>query len=111
MKLELTASVKIYQKEELTMIMITSLLKFLWSLVVWGIPVSVTILLGYYGYEREKETGDSSYGGKAIMIAIVYITAAFCIGFVAGGEIINNICTFINRACCCMFHRLALSYR
>ena len=56
--------------------------------MVWGIPVSVTILLGYYGYEREKETGDSSYGGKAIMIAIVYITAAFCIGFVAGGEII-----------------------
>ena len=88
MKLELTASVKIYQKEELTMIMITSLLKFLWSLVVWGIPVLAAIFLAWCGHTDAVKFNEPKYGTRGMIFAIVYLTASFCIAFAVKSELL-----------------------
>ncbi len=88
MKLELTASVKIYQKEELTVVMISSLGGLIWFVILWAIPVAGVISIKFRGSSIANTTGNEIHNKKATILSVIYFISVLCVNFSVNSTLI-----------------------
>ncbi|MBQ7170616.1 MAG: hypothetical protein IJR63_12025 [Synergistaceae bacterium] len=58
------------------------MLSLLWSLVVWAAHFLFAFIIGWFGHDIAKQTGEAKHFTVATATSIVYIIVAFCMAFI-----------------------------